>query len=79
MAKLARSARGQIVDFDLIAIRQQLASSPPPVEVSARREYIDNKEAGRPQRDTLLSPVNVAGAAGVDEEDFENPNLEEDE
>lgn len=78
MAKLARSARGEVVDFDLIAIRQQLASAPPPVEVSARREYIDNKEAGRPIRDTILNPVNVSGSSDSFEEDFENPNLVED-
>jgi hypothetical protein len=75
MGKIARSARGEIVDFDLIAIRQQLASAPPPVEVSARREYIDNKEAGRPMKDTILNPVSVSGDGGDDE--FENPNLDE--
>jgi hypothetical protein len=74
MGKMARSARGEIVDFDLIAIRQQLASAPPPVEVSTRREYIDNKEAGRPVRDTILNPVNVAGGSNDDE--FENSNLD---
>jgi hypothetical protein len=75
MGKMARSARGEIVDFDLIAIRQQLASAPPPVEVSTRREYIDNKEAGRPVKDTLLNPVSVSGEGGDDE--FENSNLDE--
>lgn len=75
MGKVARSARGEIVDFDLIAIRQQLASAPPPVEVSTRREYIDNKEAGRPVRDTLLNPVSVSGDS--DEDEFENTNLDD--
>ena len=76
MGKIARSARGEIVDFDLIAIRQQLASAPPPVEVSARREYIDNKEAGRPMKDTILNPISVSGEGDGDDE-FENPNLDE--
>ena len=73
MGKMARSARGEIVDFDLIAIRQQLASAPPPVEVSTRREYIDNKEAGRPlKEDTLLKPISVNGVSS--EEFDDNPN-----
>lgn len=76
MGKIARSARGEIVDFDLIAIRQQLASAPPPVEVSARREYIDNKEAGRPMKDTILNPVSVS-SEGDGGDEFENPNLDE--
>ena len=76
MGKMARSARGEIVDFDLIAIRQQLASAPPPVEVSTRREYIDNKEAGRPVKDSILNPISVSDSAS-DEDDFENTNLED--
>jgi hypothetical protein len=44
MSKRARSARGEIVDFDLIAITQALAEAPAPVTVNARRKYIDEKE-----------------------------------
>jgi hypothetical protein len=75
MGKMARSARGEIVDFDLIAIRQQLANAVPTVEVSSRREYIDNKEAGRPAKESILNPISVAGDASTDE--FENSNLAE--
>jgi len=72
MAKMARSARGRIVNFDLIAIRQQLANAPAPVAVSARREYIDDKEAGRPVKDTFLDPINISMGESPDE--FENSN-----
>lgn len=70
MAKIGRSARGEIVNFDLLAIRQQLANAPVPIQVTARREYIDNKEAGKPQvekpaLDPLLQPIK----AGSDLED----------
>lgn len=75
MGRVARSAMGQIVDFDLIAIRQQLASAPPPVEVTTRREYIDNKEAGRPIKDTLLNPIGVQDDA--EESEFEDESHEE--
>jgi hypothetical protein len=76
MGKMARSARGEIVDFDLIAIKQQLASAPPPVEVSTRREYIDNKEAGRPIKETILNPIGVSDGSAEDE--FEVHNEDED-
>jgi hypothetical protein len=39
-----RSARGEIVDFDMIAIRNQLASAPTPVDVQIRKNYISEKE-----------------------------------
>lgn len=43
MSKQARSARGEVIDFDLLAIKQQLASSPTPVSVNQRRKFIDEK------------------------------------
>ena len=44
MPRLVRSARGTMVDFDLIAIANQLASAPPPVSVNERRQFIDEKD-----------------------------------
>lgn len=44
MSKQARSARGEIVDFDLLAIKQQLATTPVPVGVDQRRKFIDEKD-----------------------------------
>lgn len=44
MAKRTKSARGEIVDFDILAIRQQLAGAPSTVNVAARRDYIDAKD-----------------------------------
>lgn len=44
MSKKARSARGDVVDFDLLAIRQQLATVPIPVGVDQRRKFIDEKD-----------------------------------
>ena len=42
-----RSARGEIINFELIAIKQQLASAPTPVEVENRRRFIDEKDGIR--------------------------------
>ena len=42
MAKV-RSARGEMVDFDLLKIKEQIASSPKPTEVKQRENFIDKK------------------------------------
>lgn len=42
MSKI-KSMRGEIVDFDLIQIKQQIAASPAPIEVSERKQFINNK------------------------------------
>lgn len=47
MSKSARSARGQRVDFDLLAIKQQLATAVVPVGVDDRRRFIDEKDGIR--------------------------------
>ena len=44
MSKQARSARGDLVDFDLLAIKQQLATAPVPVSVDQRRRFVDEKD-----------------------------------
>lgn len=44
MTKKARSARGDLVDFDLLAIKDQLASAPVPISANNRRKFIDEKD-----------------------------------
>lgn len=63
MAKTARSARGEIVDFDVIFIKNELANAIAPTEVTKRQNFIDSK----------LSAKKAAAAA----DDFDNPNDEE--
>jgi len=43
MGKKVRSAKGAIVDFDLMQIKKQIASSPAPLEVKARQDFIENR------------------------------------
>ena len=43
MGKQVRSAKGQLVDFDLLKIKQQIASAPKPTNVQAREAFIDQK------------------------------------
>jgi|SRR5271167_5028605 len=58
MAKQARSARGKIVDFDLLSIKSQLAKQPVPVGVNQRRKFIDEKDGikHRNQENYIVAP-----------------------
>lgn len=43
MSQKVRSARGQILDFELLTIKQQLASIPVPKLVQERKDVIEAK------------------------------------
>jgi hypothetical protein len=66
MSKKAISARGELVDFDLLAIKQQLATTPVPVGVTERRKFIDEKDGIKtrevitPEAQSLPSALNIA-------------------
>lgn len=78
MAKKVRSARGVIVDFDLLKVKQQIAESPA-IDVSARENFVEKRLRRRTKR-TVASPIKpliVEPAADlVDEAEFE-PDLED--
>lgn len=67
MAKLTRSARGDLIDFELLAIKQQLASAPVPKTVEQRKQAIDEKDGVRtdvvPDVDFLAASVEAANAS----------------
>jgi hypothetical protein len=44
MAKLVRSAKGELIDFELLAIKAQLAAAPVPKVVEQRKAAIDAKD-----------------------------------
>jgi hypothetical protein len=58
MAKTARSARGVQVDFDILQIKQALASAPINVGTEERRQFIDSKNGLKPSKQTkpILQP-----------------------
>ena len=56
MTKKARSARGEIIDFDLLAIKQQLAITPTSVGVNARRRFIDEKDGIKTKENFIVHP-----------------------
>ena len=54
--KLHRTARGELVDFDAIIIKQQLSEAPMNIEVERRKKLIDAKES-RKQIQLIEDPV----------------------
>lgn len=50
MKKVTRSARGVVVDFDLLKIKQQIATAPKTTDVKARESFIDQKFKRRLKR-----------------------------
>ena len=61
MAKGARSARGELVDFDLLRIKENLGAAPKGSTVKAREDFIDNKFKRRLRRlsETAVVPPPV--------------------
>lgn len=44
MPRTVRTARGEMIDFDAIVIKQQIAAAPMNIDVARRKEFIDSKE-----------------------------------
>ena len=71
MTKLVRTALGQIVDFDLIKLKQQLADSPAPTEVKARENFVEKRLKRKLRTKSVPSAPVDSGEdkkAAVDEE-----------
>ena len=52
-----RSARGEMVDIDIMRIKQQIASGPEPSIVKDRRESIDRKMKRRIKKTVVPGPI----------------------
>lgn len=60
--KKVRSAKGLLVDFDLLKIKEQIASNPAPMDVKARQDHIDKRLRRRIRtaaKTPVASPVTV--------------------
>lgn len=68
MGQLIRSARGELIDFELLAIKQQLASAPVPKAVEQRKRAIDTKDGVKtdvvPDVDFMAVSTDAAAASG---------------
>lgn len=74
MSQTVKSAKGVLVNFDLIKIKQQMASAPKPTNVKAREDFIDQKFKRRLKKlkrdvmDTVVADESADGTPEVDEE-----------
>ncbi len=82
MPKKVRTAKGQIIDFDLLKIKEQMVDAPKPSNVQARQDFIDQKMRRRVKRvkDQLLeakkNPVDVKSDLEVKATE-EGPKIDE--
>jgi hypothetical protein len=71
MGKKVRSARGELVDFDLLKIKEQIAAAPPPTDVRARQDFIDRRlrrrmKVAKPVTPRAVSTRSKGNAVNVD-------------
>lgn len=57
MSKATRSARGDFVDFELLAIKSQLAAKPVPKKVEERRVAIEEREGTKPVESAAVNEL----------------------
>jgi len=50
-----RSAKGEMVDFDLLRIKEQIAAGPKPVNVQSREEFIDRRVRRRAKKQKVAA------------------------
>lgn len=76
MAKKVRSARGVLVDFDLLKVKQQIAESPA-VDVTAREDFVERRLRRRTRRATTpVKPIVAEPSESLEETDVELPEEE---
>lgn len=63
MSKKTRSARGEQVDFDLLKVKEQIATSPPPQDVKARQDFIERRMRRRLKKVPAPAPKVAAEEA----------------
>lgn len=62
MLKQVRSARGTIVDFQLLAIKAQLAQKPAPKDVIDRRSFIEERDGVKAKNSPPITPEETIDA-----------------
>lgn len=60
MGKKVRSAKGELVDFDLLKIKEQMATAPAPLDVKKRQDFIDRRMRRRLKRKPSTRPAKVS-------------------
>ncbi len=65
MPKFVRSARGELVDFELLAIKAQLAAAPVPKKVEERKVAIAEKDGEKTDVKPDLDIMEIAKQAAA--------------
>lgn len=68
MSKMVRSARGVMLDFDLLKIKEQMATAPIPADVKIRQNVIEKRVSRRKTLSPKLKPIAI-----------ETPEMKQDE
>lgn len=76
MATSVKSARGALVDFDLLKIKQQMSRTPVSSTVKAREDFIDQKSKRRLKRLTRKATDGIVDAGSAADSE---PNSNEEE
>lgn len=76
------SAKGIVVDFDLLRIKEQISSAPKTTTVSAREDFIDRKFSRRLKRQMnevkqQVPTVNIEPLGELDEVVESDPQIEQ--
>lgn len=71
-----RSARGVVVDFDLLKIKEQMAATPKAAPVRDRENFIDQRFKRRVNRAKLVAEDSIADEA-MSAESAAEPIIEE--
>lgn len=79
MGKFARSARGAVVNFDELEIKQALKSVPVPVSVDQRRQFINDKDGISAKKAAQINGEMASSAMSLALKAVEQSVVEEDE
>lgn len=75
MPRMYLSARGEVVDFDMHLIKQQLATSPMTVDVEKRKTFIDSKEVRKKPGEALTAGETAAAPLAAPVEQVIMPSI----
>ena len=70
---IVRSARGVVVNFDELKIKQQLVETPTPLEVKARQNFVDQRLKRRAKRQAQKALEGTQAPVAAEEEVAEAP------
>lgn len=73
MGKKVKSMRGEVIDFDVQGIKDQIASRPAPSTVKARQDFIDQKYR---RRKKISDQIKNLDASKVDRKLAEEPTAQ---